>query len=227
MASKKRTYGDACGIARALDVVGERWALMVVRELLLGPKRFTDLRTGLPHVSPDVLAQRLRELETASVLRKRKLPPPAASQVYELTPKGHALEPVLIALGRWGGSEAAPPSQDMDMSLDSHLLSVRTLFSPELAGDLKLTVAMELDGQPFFATVAGAAIVAERGEAVDPDVSIAGPRSSLIELIRGMRSLDQVLAAGDLELRGDRAGFERFIELFPLPAPAAEPALAG
>ena len=106
MASKKRSYGDACGIARALDTVGERWALMVVRELVLGPKRFTDLRTGLPHVSPDVLAQRLKDLEVSGVLVKRKLAPPAASQVYELTPRGRALEPVLVALGRWGGVEA-------------------------------------------------------------------------------------------------------------------------
>ena len=97
-----RTYGDACGIPRALDRVGERWALMVIRELVLGPKRFTDLRTGLPGASPNVLAQRLRELEHAGVVRRRRLPPPAASQVYELTDWGRELEPVLLALGRWG-----------------------------------------------------------------------------------------------------------------------------
>ena len=84
----RRTYGDRCGIARALDLVGERWALLIVRELLLGPKRFTDLRAGLPHVSPDVLAQRLRELEQAEVLRRGTLPPPAASRIYELTDRG-------------------------------------------------------------------------------------------------------------------------------------------
>ena len=88
MATTTRTYGEACGIPRALDVVGERWALMIVRELVLGPKRFTDLRTGLPHASPNVLSQRLRELEQAGVVRRRKLPPPAASQVYELTDWG-------------------------------------------------------------------------------------------------------------------------------------------
>ena len=97
----KRTYGDACGIARALDVLGERWALMIVRELLLGPKRFTDLKAGLPHVSPNVLAQRLRDLEAIGVVRHHKLPPPAASQVYELTDWGTQLESVIMALGRW------------------------------------------------------------------------------------------------------------------------------
>src|SRR4051794_31511717 len=99
-----RTYGDRCGVARALDVVGERWALLVVRELLLGAKRFTDLRGGLPRVSPDVLAQRLRELEDAGIVQRRTLPPPAASKVYELTPRGAELEPVVIALGRWGAT---------------------------------------------------------------------------------------------------------------------------
>ena len=95
-----RTYDDACAAAHALDLIGERWALLVVRELLLGPKRFTDLRAGLPGVSPNVLAQRLRELERAGVVRRRKLPPPAASRVYELTDWGKELEPVIVRLGR-------------------------------------------------------------------------------------------------------------------------------
>src|SRR5213075_2693551 len=97
----KRTYGDRCGIARALDVVGERWALLVVRELLLGAKRFTDLRAGLPGLSADVLAQRLRDLEAAGVVQRDTLPPPAASRVYELSDRGRELEPVILALGRW------------------------------------------------------------------------------------------------------------------------------
>src|SRR5215208_936562 len=107
----KRTYGDPCGIARALDVVGERWALLVVRELLLGPKRFTDLRAGLAHVGPDMLSQRLRELEQAGVVRRRTLAPPAGSRVYELTERGLELEPVVLALGRWG-SRAPFPAGD-------------------------------------------------------------------------------------------------------------------
>src|SRR5947207_11167291 len=102
MATTKRTYGDRCGVARALDVVGERWALLVVRDLLLGPKRFTDLRAGLPHVSPDVLSQRLRELERSGVISRRTLPPPAGSRIYELTAWGRELEPAVLALGRWG-----------------------------------------------------------------------------------------------------------------------------
>src|SRR5882757_1950655 len=98
----RRSYQDPCGIARALDLVGERWALLVVRELLLGPKRFTDLRAGLPNVSPNVLSQRLHELEQAGVLLRHRLGPPVSSWVYDLTEWGHDLEPVLLHLGRWG-----------------------------------------------------------------------------------------------------------------------------
>src|ERR671915_410189 len=103
-----RTYDDGCAAAHALDLIGERWALLVVRELLLGPKRFTDLRAGLPKVSPDVLAQRLRELEAAGVLLRRRLEPPAASQVYQLTEWGRGLEPVVLGLGRWGSRSPFP-----------------------------------------------------------------------------------------------------------------------
>src|SRR5215218_7263178 len=109
-----RTYDDGCAAAHALDLVGERWALLVVRELLLGPKRFTDLRSGLPHASPNVLAQRLRDLEAAGVVRRGKLPPPAASKIYELTEWGRDLEPVIIALGRWGvRSPTKPPDAEV------------------------------------------------------------------------------------------------------------------
>ena len=107
--STARSYGDACGIPRALDRVGERWALMIVRELLLGPKRFTDLRTGLPDASPNVLSQRLRELEQEGIVRRRKLPPPAGSKVYELTEWGTELEPVLDCPRPLGRARPARP----------------------------------------------------------------------------------------------------------------------
>src|ERR671930_235062 len=121
--SARRTYGDRCGIARALDLVGERWALLVVRELLLGPKRFTDLRSGLPHVSPDVLSQRLRELEESGLVRRGKLPPPAGSRIYELTERGRQLEPVILELGRFG-SVAPIPSSDAKIGADALAIAV-------------------------------------------------------------------------------------------------------
>ena len=129
-----RTYDDGCAAAHALDLVGERWALLVVRELLLGPKRFTDLRAGTA-MSPNVLAQRLRELERAGVVRRRKLPPPAASRIYELTEWGLELEPVIISLGRWGALAPSKPC-DAALGVDSLVLSFRTMFDARVAEGL-------------------------------------------------------------------------------------------
>jgi DNA-binding HxlR family transcriptional regulator len=223
----RRTYGDACGVARALDVVGERWALMVVRELLLGPKRFTDLREGLPHVSPDVLAQRLRELERAGVARRRKLPPPAASQVYELTAAGAALEPVVIALGRWGGANAPPPAARAGMSLDSHVVSLRALFDPELAGDFRATLELRLGDQRFRAAVADGALEVCRGEAPDADAVVETDAATFLALVRGRRRFAAARRARDVAIEGDERVVERFLGLFPLPAPAAAAAAAA
>src|SRR5918992_372648 len=148
-----RTYCDGCAAAHALDLVGERWALLVVRELLLGPKRFTDLRAGLPNVSPNVLAQRLRELERAGVVRRRKLPPPAASRVYELTDWGLELEPVVVCLGRWGARSPSRP-RDAELGVDSLVLSLRTMFDPRAAGDLEASYELRLGEDVFRAEVA-------------------------------------------------------------------------
>ena len=219
--ASKRSYGDACGIARALDVVGERWALMVVRELLLGPKRFTDLRAGLPHVSPDVLAQRLRDLEQAGVVHHRRLPPPFGSQVYELTESGRALEPTLIALGRWGGAYAPPPLDEMGMSLDAYIVSLRTLFDAERAGDFAARVELRLAGERFRVVVADGSVEAGRGELPDPDAVIEADPRTLLDVLHGHRRLADALAAGSMRISGDKRAAKRFTGLFPLPAPAA------
>lgn len=216
----KRTYADACGIARALDLVGERWALMIVRELLLGPKRFTDIRVGLPHLSTDVLAQRLRDLEEGGVVQRHKLPPPFAVQVYELTGRGRALEPVLIELGRWGGANCPPPAEGMCMSLDAHLVSLRSLFDPARAGGLSASVELRLDDQVFRVEIADGHIEVDRGDADAPGTTIATDPATLIEVLHGHRKLADALAAGDLTITGDKRLGKRFTTLFPLPEPA-------
>lgn len=218
--ASKRSYGDACGIARALDVVGERWALMVVRELLLGPKRFTDIRGGLPHVSPDVLAQRLRDLEQAGIVHHRRLPPPYASQVYELTDSGRALEPVLIELGRWGGANAPAPRDDMCMSLDSYIVSLRTLFDPSRAGDFAARVELRLGDERFRVVIDDGHVEAGRGELPDADAVIETDPTTLIDVLHGHRPLTDTLAAGTMRFSGDKRKAKRFTQLFPLPAPA-------
>jgi DNA-binding HxlR family transcriptional regulator len=213
---RRRTYGDRCGIARALDFVGERWALLVVRELLLGPKRFTDLRTGLPNLSPDVLTERLRELEDAGVVARRTLAPPAASRVYELTERGRELEPILLALGRWG-SRAAFLAQDARMGTDSTVLALQTLFEPNAAEGFEATVELRLGEDRFGVRVADGELALARGEADDPDAAITSAPGTLASVLWHGRRLDDALRAGDVAIEGSKRTVNRFLTLFPLP----------
>ena len=154
----KRSYDDGCGAAHALDLVGERWALLIVRELLLGPKRFTDLRAGLPAISPNVLTQRLEELERAGILRRRKLLPPAGAWVYELTEWGLDLEPVIMALGRWGARSPYHPTE-APLSADALIISFRTMFDSRAAAGVDASIELRLGEDRFHARIA--ACVAE------------------------------------------------------------------
>jgi DNA-binding HxlR family transcriptional regulator/putative sterol carrier protein len=216
----KRTYDDGCAAAHALDLVGERWALLVVRELLLGPKRFTDLRSGLPNASPNVLAQRLRDLEVAGVVRRGKLPPPAASKIYELTEWGQDLEPVIIALGRWGvRSPTKPP--DAELGVDSLILSFRTMFDPDRAEGLDASYEFRIGEGRFRAEVAEGRLEIERGTAEQPDATIESDAGTLAGLVYDDLELGDALSSGDLRIKGDREAVERYLALFPLPEPAA------
>lgn len=212
----KRAYGDPCGIARALDLVGERWALLVVRELLLGPKRFTDLRAGLPNLSPDVLSQRLRDLEAGGIIERRRLAPPAASQVYELTGRGRELEPVVLALGRWGSTAPLPPA-GIEIGVDSAILGLRTLFDPSSAAGLEATVELRLGEHAFSARVAGGSFEVVRGPARDPDAVLTTAPGTLAALLWQGRALAEAERSDDAEVEGDRRRLGRFLRLFPLP----------
>ena len=207
----KRTYGDRCGIARALDLVGERWALLIVRDLLLGPKRFTDLRAGLPHVSPDVLSQRLRDFEEAEIVRRTKLPPPAGARVYELTERGQALEPIVIELGRWGSATPLPDAE-AEMNPDSTVIALKTVFDPAAADGLSETYELRLNEEPFRIRVAGGRLEAARGSADQPAAVIDTDPATLATVLwhGGRRS--------DLGIEGDKAAARRFMNLFPLPS---------
>ena len=211
----KRTYGDVCGVARALDVVGERWSLMVVRELLLGPKRFTDLRAGLPNLGPDVLTQRLRDLDAAGLVEKRILPPPAAAKVYVLTELGHKLEPVVMALGAFGAHLPLAEDCEMQMSFDAHILSLRTLFAADRAPQ-RLRVQLLLDGRPHTATIEDGAFAIGPGELEDPDATISGDPGVVLAVCHGRTSYED---AG-LEVTGDEDAARAFLRCFPLPAAA-------
>jgi DNA-binding HxlR family transcriptional regulator len=214
---ERRTYGDRCGIARALDLVGERWALLVVRELLLGPKRFTDLRAGLPNLSPNVLALRLRDLEGAGVVKRTALPPPAASQVYELTDWGRELEAPLLALGRWGARSPFMP--DAGMSVDSHVLALKSLFDPGVAGGLSASYELRLGNDAFRARVVDSELELARGSAEAPDAMIETDPATLVELVWEGRKLSEAVDSGVVKVEGDKRAVRRFLGLFPLPEP--------
>jgi DNA-binding HxlR family transcriptional regulator len=212
----KRSYADPCGVARALDLIGERWALLIVRELLLGPKRFTDLRVGLPHIGPDVLSQRLRELELAGIVSRRTLAPPAAARVYELTARGRELEPVLLALGRWG-SRAAFPATDQEIGVDAFMLALKTLFAPAAADGLEAVYELRCGEQAFVARIAGGRFELTRGDATGPDATIAADPATLADILwHGARTGD-AQREGRLEIAGDGAAADRFLALFPAP----------
>ena len=212
-----RTYGDGCGIAHALDLVGERWALLVVRELLLGPKRFTDLRGGLPSASPNVLSQRLRELEQAGIVRRRRLPPPAGSWVYELTDWGRELKPIVLTLGTWAVRSPTFPS-DAPVGTDSVVLALGTFFDADAAGDLSARYELQLDDSTFHVHIAGGSIELDRGPAEHPDATIMADAVTLSAVVWDGRDLDDALRAGDLRIEGDRRAVDRLLGLFPKPA---------
>jgi DNA-binding HxlR family transcriptional regulator len=214
----RRTYGDGCGVARALDIVGERWALLVVRELLLGPKRFTDLRDGLPQVGPDVLSQRLRQLEQAGVVRRRRLAPPAGSRVYELTERGNDLEPVVLSLGRWGSLAPFPPGE-AQIGVDATIIALKTLFDPLAADGLRASYELRLGEHRFHAKVADGRLALARGDTDRPDATIQTEAATLATLLWHGRRLSEALRSGDVEIEGSRPALTRFLDLFPLPEP--------
>jgi DNA-binding HxlR family transcriptional regulator len=221
-----RSYGDACRFASALDVVGERWALLVVRELLLGPKRFTDIRAGLPGASPNILSERLRELEASGVIRRRKLAPPAGSWVYELTEWGAELEPVVTGLGTWGARSPFPPAGTR-IGVDSIVLALRSLFDPERAGDLSDVYELRIDGARFTVSVDAGEIELSRVAAEDPALVIEGGCAELAALITGRVSVEGALESGAVRIEGGRREAVRFLRLFPMPEPCESAGCQG
>lgn len=212
----RRRYEDACGTAHALELIGERWALLILRELMLGPKRFGDIRADLPGLSANVLTQRLESLEAAGLLLKRKLPPPASVQVYELTDWGYEAEPIIKTMGRWA---ARSPLHDpsLPISATSLMLSFRTMFSAERAGDLRVTIGFRLGAESLLVSIADGRLTAERGDAAQGDAIFTGSPSAVAGVVYGGVPIAAMEAEGALTFEGDRTVAERFATLFPLP----------
>lgn len=218
MATKKRTYNDLCGLSHALELVGERWAILVLRELSYGPKRFTDIRSGLPSASPNVLSQRLRELEAHGIVKRRVLAPPAASKVYELTEWGRELEPTLRSLGRWAARSPHFPDSG-HFSASSLAMNLETMFLADRAGDLDLTLGLHLGDDSFLVRISNGELTVERGEAENVDAVVTTDPMTLVGILYYGEELEVAESAGALCIEGDRAAVERLPDLFELPQP--------
>ncbi|MCU1655675.1 MAG: transcriptional regulator [Pseudonocardiales bacterium] len=214
-----RTYEDSCGVAHALELVGERWALLVVRELTLGPKRFGDIKDGLPGISANVLSHRLDELEQAGLVTRRKLPKPAAVWVYDLTAWARDLEPIMQTFGRWAARDPQH-RKDLHFGTTSLILSLRTNFDPSLAEGAHLVIALRPNDETYVATVARKKLTIEAGEAPAADATIAGDPRAFAAVTYGGRPLADAVGTGDLVVTGNMASAELFLHLYTLP-PAA------
>jgi DNA-binding HxlR family transcriptional regulator len=215
----RRVYGQYCGLARAVEIVGERWALLIIRDLLVGPRRFTDLRRGLPRIPTNVLTERLRELEDAGVVERRVLPRPAGgSVVYALTPYGAELEDVVLRLGLWGAQALGEPRPGEIVTLDSLIIALRTTFRPAAARDRRLSFELRLDDVVLHAAVDAGTVRVGPGELEGADLVIeTGP--GLKALLAGELSPGDALASGAVRvLRGNPALLDAFAELFQIPS---------
>ncbi|WP_294073420.1 helix-turn-helix domain-containing protein [Sphingomonas sp.] len=209
----KRRYDDACGLAHALELVGERWAMLILRELAYGPRRFSGLKADLSGISANVLTQRLAELERRGIVRKTRLPPPASVQVYEATEWGLEIEPLIGALGKWA---ARSPNHNptLPMSPVSLMMSLQTLFSPERAAGLEARVGFRLGESEYVASVGRERVDIERTDAAGSDVIFSGNSNDVTGVIHGGAPFETITVEGDLGLA------KRFLTLFPLPPKA-------
>ena len=211
----KRWYDDACGAALALEFVGERWSLLVMRELMLGPRRFSELKADLTGISANVLTQRLEGLERSGIVRRRKLPAPASVQVYELTEWGLEAEPIFQEMGRW--AVRSPLHDPMrPLSAVSAMLSLRTMIRPDRQ-PLSMTVAFRFPGNAFIGRLTPQGLEVERGDAVDAEVTFDTDTTTFVGLVYGKRPFKQAEEEGRRRLAGDRRLARRFVDCFALP----------
>jgi DNA-binding HxlR family transcriptional regulator len=212
----KRTYGSYCGIARALEIVGERWALLVVRDLIQGPKRFTDLRRGLPRIPSNVLSARLKELEHAGVIHRRLLPRPSTGIVYELTEYGRELEDIVLRLGLWGARLLGEPRLDDSVNPDSMMIALRATFRPDAARDLRASYELRLGEIVLHARIDKGSLEVAQGPLPDADL-VLETDLTLRALMSGELSPAEAVRSGKARLTGKPELLERFVEVFHIP----------
>jgi DNA-binding HxlR family transcriptional regulator len=205
-----KQYDDACGLAHALELIGERWAMLVLRELAFGPRRFSELKADLPGISANVLTQRLTELEQRGIVRKARLPPPASVQVYEATEWGLEAAPVIANLGKWA---ARSPLHDptLPISHAAAMMSLQTMLDPSRTGDMNARLGFRLGETSYVAELHDGRLDVQRRAIEDCDVVFTGAPAELAAVIYGDAPLEMIEVKGDMELA------KRFVTLFPLP----------
>lgn len=213
----RRGYGQICGLSHALEIIGERWALLIIRDLLSGPKRFTDLRQGLPRIPTNVLSARLKELEQADVLRRRILPRPASGVVYELTDYGRQLDDILLALGRWGAQSMGQPESDAIVTTDSLMMAMRASFHghPNSSQPTAEPVSYELRVNEIVvsATVQGGRLDVTGGSQPKPDLVIE-TQNGLAPLLTGKTTPSEAIESGTIRIIGDPDLLTEFTNTF-------------
>jgi DNA-binding HxlR family transcriptional regulator len=203
-------------VAHALDLVGERWALLIVRELILGPKRFRDLHDGLPGISTNVLATRLKGLETSGIIRRRLLPRPASSTVYELTDYGRELEDIVVALGRWGAKTIQARTADQAFQPEWFLIALLGSYRPESARRVRATYELRLDGAVFHLRIDHGKLEHGRGRAKDADLVIEADSEALFALLKGQIEAADAVAGNVVKIDGRLTELQKMIDLFAL-----------
>jgi DNA-binding HxlR family transcriptional regulator len=225
--TRLRSYGQYCGVAHALELVGERWALLIVRDLILGPKRFTDLRVGLPRIPTNVLTTRLKELEESGVVQRRALPRPAASIVYELTGYGQQLQTIVLQLGAWGAQTMGEPKPEDILSPDAAMLALRTAFRPEVAADERISYQLQVGSVVVHLQLDAGQLSTGSGPLTGADLAITMPDFATFKpLLTRQLAPAEAVATGVVGIDGSTELFTRFIDIFCLtdPRPAREPA---
>lgn len=215
----RRWYDDACGTAHALELLGERWALLIVRELILGPRRFSELKASLPGISAQALSQRLEGFEAAGIAKRRLLPPPASVQVYELTEWGYEAEPILQATGRWAARSPAH-DQTLPLSAVSMMVSLRTMIVPDKASGLELRVGFQFGRDAYSAHVSNSSFNVTPGDDGKADIRFECAPEIMASIIYGGVKISEAEAAGELIFTGDKGLAKKFLSLFELPPKA-------
>jgi DNA-binding HxlR family transcriptional regulator/putative sterol carrier protein len=216
-----RSYNQYCGLAYALDIVGERWTLLIIRELIAGPRRFKDLQDGLPGISTNLLAERIRGLEQQGMLHRRTLPPPAGSAVYELTALGQSLEKPLLELGRWGSQFVPPSTEGVNvLHMGSYALTLKTFFRPDLAQGLDETYELHIGDEVLQARIKAEQILVQQGQPWSADLVVRSDVQSFLGVLSGQLQPEDAIAAGQISIAGDPAALRRLVQLCRLPNPA-------